>query len=386
MRLLKIAALPTVALLLALLPLATEVKGQSSTSKAKELGVPHTVYKPEGEAKNVSKTFTNPLGRGADPYIVKHDGKYYSVKGSGRGFAVTESRFLTKPETRSQVWIAPDTLELHNFWAPELHHIDGKWYIYFAASEKPGTPYSGQRTRVLESDTPLGAYTYKGTVYTGFNPDRSTDNLWAIDMTVMHVGGKKYAVWSGWDALYDHHDVDQHLMIAEMINPWTLGRPVLLSSPELEWEQGDHIKLLEGPQILYHGDDVFILYSTRGSWSEHYKIGQLRLRPGADPLVPRSWIKSPQPVFQGTATVYGVGHASMTTSPDDKEYWIYYHSKKAPEGGWGNREVYLQRFGFGPDGNPRFGKPSGAGEMQRPSGEVEIEKAILRGKDGRNSK
>ena len=194
-------------------------------------------------------------------------------------------------------------------------------------------------------------------------------------MTVVMVGDKKYAVWSGWEKLYSHHNVDQQLMIAEMINPWTLGTPVQLSSPELEWEQGDHIKLQEGPQVLYHDGDVFILYSTRGSWTEHYKIGQLRLKRGADPLDPESWIKSLQPVFQGTPTVYGVGHASMTTSPDDREYWIYYHSKKTPEDGWSNREVYLQKFTFDSNGNPVFGDPLGAVEMKRPSGEVEIEKA-----------
>ena len=335
----------------------------------------YSVCKTAGSIKEISKTFTNPLGKGADPYILKYDGKYYSVIGIKGGFAVTESRFLTKPERRAQVWVVPDTLKLYNFWAPELHHIDGKWYIYFAASETPGTPYNGQRTRVLESDTPLGEYTYKGTVYTGFDPDREKDNLWAIDMTVVMVGDKKYAVWSGWDKLYSHHNVDQQLMIAEMINPWTLGTPVQLSSPELEWEQGDHIKLQEGPQVLYHDGDVFILYSTRGSWTEYYKIGQLRLKRGADPLDPESWIKSPQPVFQGTPTVYGVGHASMTTSPDDREYWIYYHSKKTPEDGWSNREVYLQKFTFDCNGNPVFGDPLGAVEMKRPSGEVEIEKA-----------
>ena len=212
-------------------------------------------------------------------------------------------------------------------------------------------------------------------LYTGDDPKTKQDNCWAIDMTVLQHRGKHYAVWSGWAALHDHHDVDQYLYIAELINPWTLGKRVLLSKPDLPWEKGDKIELLEGPQILKHRDDVFILYSTRGSWTKHYKMGQLRLRsPDSDPLDPAAWIKASQPVFQGTDTVHGVGHASMTTSPDDTEYWIYYHSKLSPDGGWNNRYIFLQKFTFNDDGNPDFGIPTGSSIQDRPSGEVELSK------------
>ena len=114
---------------------------------------------------------------------------------------------------------------------------------------------------------------------------RDTVNVWAIDMTVLETDGQYYAVWSGWDRYYYNCECSgQFLYIAPMTfhneKPYVrLGRRVLLSVPELPWElrQCEHISLLEGPSALYHGDDVFILYSTRGSWTEHYKIGQLRL-------------------------------------------------------------------------------------------------------------
>lgn len=329
--------------------------------------------------KELPTTFSNPLRRGADPYVVKHQGKYYTIFSRQGGFTVTESRYLTRFEREEAVWKAPvGAWNSFNLWAPEIHPWNGKWYIYYAASVHKGTPFFAQRTGVLESDSPFGPYVDKGMLYTGDDPGQKKDNCWAIDMTVLHHGGKSYAVWSGWSALHDHHDVDQYLYIAELINPWTLGKRVLLSVPEREWEKGDHIALLEGPQILYHDNDLFILYSTRGSWSEHYKLGQLRFRsPQSDPLDPRSWTKSEQPVFQGTATVHGVGHASMTTSPDGSEYWIYYHSKASLDGGWDNREVYLQRFIFDAAGNPLFGPPQGRGQMVRPSGEVTIEKNDL---------
>lgn len=324
----------------------------------------------------VSKTFTNPLRRGADPFVIKHEGKYYTIWSNGNGFTVTESRFLTKFEKEEAVWTPPaNAWNSFNHWAPEIHPINGKWYIYYAASVHKGAPYFAQRAGVLEAETPFGPYEDKGMFYTGNDPQTKKDNYWSIDMTVLQLKGKYYAIWSGWDALHDHHDVDQYLYIAEMINPWTLGKRVLLSKPELEWEKGDHIALLEGPQILEHNDDVFILYSTRGSWTEHYKMGQLRLKSGDhDPLDPDSWIKFPTPLFQGNAKVFGVGHASVTTSPDDKEHWIYYHSKLGLQGGWSNRYIFLQKFNFDENGDPYIGPAQGSGEMLRPSGEIEIEK------------
>ena len=34
------------------------------------------------------------------------------------------------------VWTPPAKGPLSkNIWAPELHHLDGKWYIYFAADD-----------------------------------------------------------------------------------------------------------------------------------------------------------------------------------------------------------------------------------------------------------
>src|SRR5690606_30129838 len=138
------------------------------------------------------------------------------------------------------------------------------------------------------------------------------------------------------------------------------GKLVLLSKPELQWEKGDHIALQEGPQVLKHGDDVFIMYSTRGSWTEHYKMGQLRLKsPHSDPLDPNAWIKADHPVFRGTDTVHGVGHTSMTKSPYDTEYLICYHSKLPLDGRGNIRHVFLHEFTFGQDRNPDLGVRSG---------------------------
>ncbi len=327
------------------------------------------------QAQEVSKTFVNPLWKGADPWIVKHDGMYYTCRSVAGGIEVSQSRFMTRKETKRIVWRAPENAWNSFFiWAPEVHFVDGKWYIYYAAGKENKTPYIWQRAGVLECDTPLGDYRDRGMLYTGDDPRQEKDNVWGIDMTVFKHREKLYAVWSGWEKQRGTDATGQNLYIASMENPWTIGKRVLLSKPDQPWERGEHISLQEGPSALRHGDDLFIIYSTRGSWTVNYCLGQLRLRsPESDPLNPASWIKS-GPVFSGDDRVLGVGHASFATSPDDTEYWIYYHSKTSRENGWKDRVARLQPFTFDNLGNPVFGHPAAPGAaIARPAGEYERE-------------
>lgn len=306
-------------------------------------------------------TFFNPIAAGQDPFVVRHAGAYYFIESADNGIWVYRSDDLTRPKQNGvKVWNAPLTgWNRSHVWAPELHFIGGRWYIYYAAGES-GPPFIHQRSGVLQSAgaDPQGPYTDKGMLYTGDDKAGGAAPVWAIDVTVDSLGGQLYAVWSGWTANQATDKTPQHLYIARMDNPWTIGSErVKISSPVEPWEVGTELDLNEGPQFLRHGDDTFIIYSTRESWLKEYRLGQLRLRsPDADPLDPASWIKS-GPVFQGTSEVHGTGHASFTTSPDGTEHWIMYHAKRNTEPGW-DRVVRIQPFTWSADGAPNFGTPA----------------------------
>jgi len=337
----------------------------------------------EGRSQpNSSRTFTNPLWKGADPWVIKHDGMYYTCKTIHSGVEVSESRFLTRKERTRVVWNTPKEGWNRDFvWAPELHFIDGKWYIYYAAGLNRDKPYIWQRTGVLECDTPMGDFKDMGQLYTGDDPQQKHENIWGIDMTVFTLHDKLYAVWSGWEHNSHTDATQQNLYIALMPTPTTIGKRILLSVPDQPWEMGEEFALEEGPAVIRHNDDVFIIFSTRGSWTIHYRLGQLRLKDiDADPLDPKSWVKS-GPVFVGDEKrVFGVGHASYTTSPDDTQWWIYYHSKVDTVPGW-NRVARLQQFTFDADGNPFFGPAVLPGvPIDRPSGEYEREMAGMKEK------
>lgn len=318
-------------------------------------------------------TFRNPLAAGADPFVTKDGGSYYLVQSRDNAIWVSKASRLTQVATQGvRVWAAPDTgWNRTNLWAPEIHHIGDRWYIYYAAGRE-GPPYVHQRAGVLESvgSDPQGQYVDRGMLYTGDDLAGGGEVKWAIDLTVGRINGQLTAIWSGWQSNAATDRTPQHLYAAPMSNPYTIsGNRVRLSSPTESWERGGELDLQEGPELLQRGGKTFIIYSTRESWLPEYRLGQLTLT-GSDPLQAASWTKSAGPVFQSGEGVVGVGHASFTTSPDGSEDWIVYHAKNSTAPGW-ERSIHMQEFTWKADGSPDFGIPVARGRsIPVPAGET----------------
>lgn len=317
-----------------------------------------------------SAVFHNPIARGADPWVIWHDDWYYwCLSENDRGVAVYRSRSLTTLGEKFVVWRAPESGPYSaQVWAPELHRLDGRWYIYVAAADGRNDTH---RMIALESsgDDPTQPFAFKAEFYTGDDPAMQRRNRWAIDGTVLEVGGQRYFVWSGWAGETD----EQWLYLAPMATPWSVAAPRvrLCANDDFAWEHIGETRLQrglnEGPQVLQRNGRTFIVYSCSGSWEPTYKLGLLEL--DGDPLEPRSWRKHHEPVFRPTVTTCGVGHCSFTRSPDGTEDWIVYHAKVSPAHGW-DRRIHAQRFRWHDSGRPIFGPVIGATRTQlRPSGD-----------------
>lgn len=317
--------------------------------------------------------FTNPIADGADPWVIKKDNFYYSCGAGKGGIYVAKSDKLTQLGERVVVWRPPATgWNQSNIWAPEIHFMHGRWYIYYAAASKPGNPFIYQRSGVLESVSadPFGPYEDKGMLYTGDNIQDPASVKWAIDLSPFRMNGRLYAVWSGWEENAATDKTKQHLYIARMSNPYTISsNRVKISSPTEAWETGGELDLNEGPELLRKKEKAFIIYSCRESWLKDYRLGQLMLADTTlNPMEPGNWQKS-GPVFLSTDQVFGVGHCSFTKSPDLTEDWIYYHAKKSTAPGW-QREIRLQPFTWNKDGSPHFGQPIPSGvPIKLPAGQ-----------------
>lgn len=330
------------------------------------------LYASQGRAEN--DLFSNSVAEGADPWVVRdevRDRYLWCSTENDRGITLYASPSLTVRGTKHIVWRAPEEGKFsREVWAPELHLLDGRWHIYFAASDGRNENHLAYVLR-SKTDDPFGEYELSGPFATGDGADGKSPNIWAIDMTILEHGGKRYAIWSGWDAPGTDR---QFLYIAPMKNPTALAGPRVRICPNADypWERTEPGPkgrgLNEGPEILKRGGRTFLLYSCGASWLPNYKLGLLELT-GTDPLLPQSWRKYGEPVFQGTDETFGVGHSCFVPSPDGKEVWHVFHAKRERKPGW-NRAIFVQPLTFDQAGFPCLGTPVRAGEMmKRPSGE-----------------
>jgi GH43 family beta-xylosidase len=320
-----------------------------------------TVFITEVSAQ---KTFTNPLlPAGADPWCIYENGKYYYTNTTGRNVTLFKTKNIANlHKAKKKVVFDPPPTGPYSkeIWAPEIHYLNKKWYIYFAADSGNNVDH---RLFVLENShrNPLkGEWVMKGKLTT-------PDDKWSIDGTVYEHRGKMYLLWSGWDG---DKNGQQNIYIAEMSNPWTVtGKRVKLSSPQLEWEtHGDltdpndvpHVNVNEGPQILENAGKLFLIYSASGCWTDNYALGMLSIPVDGNLMDSASWKKHPEPVFKQSPenSVYAPGHNSFFKSPDGTENWILYHANSLPGQGCGRfRNPRAQPFTWNSDGTPNFGTP-----------------------------
>jgi len=335
-----------------------------SISAVAMVGCSVSTSKGLGEAEmGIGQMFTNPVvERGADPWVIRWNGVYYYCRsGANDTIEVVRSERLHEIGSGDVacVWRAPEgTLYSRELWAPELHYLRGKWYIYVAADDGDN---HNHRMYVLEGTTqdPQDPFEFRGKIC-------SPDDHWAIDGTVLEMDdGRLYFIWSGWSG---DQNISQELYIAPMSDPCTIsGERVMISRPTEPWERIGNPWVDEGPAVLKRNGITHIIYSASGSWTDDYCLGRLTCRDG-NVMNPASWEKV-GPVFSKVPTSYGPGHCSFTKSPDGLQDWIVYHACEVSGSGWAGRSVRMQPFAWDDADCPVFGEPVRVGEpIPLPSG------------------
>lgn len=300
----------------------------------------------------------------ADPWIYKHTDGYYYFTGSVPGYQELEirrARSLNELEDgeKAIVWHAHESGEMSKLiWAPEIHFIRGKWYIYFAAASDD-TIAEGtfqHRMYVLEcaNENPLtGEWIEKGQVKTEIES-------FSLDATTFKYNDRLYYVWAQKDPAIPGNS---NLYLSEMENPWTLvGNQTLLSIPEYDWEKIGFL-VNEGPAVIIRNDKIFISYSASAT-DENYCMGLLWADVEDDLLNKDSWNKLETPVFISSEEnlLFGPGHNSFTVSEDGSEDVLIYHArpKKVTEEeplDVPDRHANAQFFTWNEEGMPVFGIP-----------------------------
>ena len=307
-------------------------------------------------------TFRNPISQHPDPWLIHHDGRYYSTGTSHDHIAVTRASSIADlADAPAQVvWSDTEPDRCAMLWAPELHLFDGpdgrRWYLYYTASD--ASDHLHHRMHVLESagDDPCGPFEYKARLNTD-----PADEHYAIDGSPLRLpSGALYLVWAGMPG--------HVLYVSRMASPWQLvGDRVQLPASGFGCPD-----IREGPVCIRRNGRVFLVYSACDTGTPDYCMGMLSADETDDLLDADSWHQHPEPVFRSRADhgVFGPGHSSFFTSPDGNEDWFVYHAKTTDQYTYEGRTARAQRLAWHADGRPDFGLPLPLStEIPLPSGD-----------------
>ena len=257
----------------------------------------------------------------ADPYCYKHTDGYYYFTGSVPEYDAIELRRAKELNELYDaegkiIWRKHSTGPMGaHIWAPELHYINGVWYIYFAAGDAENIWNIRPYALICHDSDPIN-----GRWIEGGKIDVGADSF-SLDMTTFFNHGKQYTLWAQTLGEGDNSSV----YIAEMKNPLELASRAVSTYPEYEWERRG-IPVNEGPAVLKHDGKIFVVYSAANTGA-NYCMGMLWCNEEDDLLDVNSWHKLKKPVMKscpGTSQ-YGPGHNSFTT--DRGMDIVIYHSR-----------------------------------------------------------
>lgn len=286
------------------------------------------MYSSQGYSQSVK--FNNPIAeQRADPWVHKTDaGEYYLIATVPEYDRIVIRKAASinglKEAKDKEIWHKHEKGVMgSHIWAPELHRIDGKWYVYFAAGESENI--WNIRIWVLSnaSANPMeGKWTEEGQL-------KTKRESFSLDATTFEHNGKRYLIWAQ-NVRGGNHGTA--LVLSEMKNPTTLTGPeVVITEPEFSWER-EKYNVNEGPAVIKKNGKIFVTYSASAT-NHNYCTGLLWIDEKADLLNVANWQKSPSPVFSTNDELkrFGPGHNSFTTSEDGKTTIMIYHARDYKE-------------------------------------------------------
>lgn len=270
----------------------------------------------------------------ADPYVYLHTDGWYYFTASIPAYdciALRRAKSLAElPEAEEVIiWKKHESGPMsEHIWAPEIHYLFGKWYIYFAGGERDDIWNIRPYVLECQGDDPINdAWVEKGKMQRAAGDEFSFE-AFSLDATVFEVKGEWYYVWA--EKVGVGKQIS-NLYIAKMENGYTLKTvQVLLTTPDYDWERiGFWVN--EGPGVVRRGSKIYLTYSASETGVD-YCVGMLTADEDSDLLDPKSWVKERYPVLRTDESleIYGPGHNSFTKDEEGNDI-IVYHARKESE-------------------------------------------------------
>lgn len=298
----------------------------------------------------------------ADPYVYRHTDGSYFFTGSMPKYdciALRKSKDLLglAQAEETVIWRKHESGPMsEHVWAPELHYLDGKWYIYFAAGERDDIWKIRPYVLECESDDPMaGPWKEMGKMQAA-DGDEFSFQAFSLDGTILENRGRRYFIWA--EKVSVGRQIS-NLYIAEMESPIKLKTmQVLLTTPDYDWERyGFWVN--EGPFALHHDGKIYLTYSASDT-GINYCVGMLSVDEDADLLDPKQWRKERYPVLGSDKNleIYGPGHNCFTQDEEGNTIMIFHARKETEIVGdplyVPNRHAMLLKVKWSEGGKPAF--------------------------------
>ena len=295
----------------------------------------------------------------ADPDVFKWKGKYYFIATNDAD--QNHTLFMRKADSIEEIANASESLILDSstyknigglLWAPEFHEINGKLYIFFAATSGEFFWEESHVMCLKEGGNPMNRNDWS-------EPKRicrmdgselcEAGKVITLDMTCFLWQDEYYVIWS--QRQFVPVDLGAWLYIAKLDEnePWKLkSEPVLLSKPEFGWAN-NHTFVDEGPFALIRGDKLFVTFSS-AAVDTSYVVGLLQIEKGKNPLERENWKKTGYPLLSSRSIEgeFGTGHNAYVID-EDGEVWNTYHARPGTQA---PRSSGIRRVHFDVDGEP----------------------------------
>lgn len=295
----------------------------------------------------------------ADPVCMYRNGKYYFLATNDADD--NHTLYMRCSDTLEGIATAKETLFLDSetypkigglLWAPEFHEIDGKLYVFHAATAGEFFCEESRVRRLREGGDPLCKDDWSEPVMVvkkDGTPLCEEGKVISLDMTVFTYEGKAYAMWSQRQFLPVDQGAWLYLAQIDEKEPWKLlTEPVCIAKPEYGWEN-NHTYVVEGPYALYRNGQLMVTYAA-AAVDATYTVGLLKPLMGSDITDPKNWRKNNYPLMSSNSVAgqYGTGHNSYLTD-ENGLVWNFYHMRSNVDG---PRSSAARRVHFDIDGEP----------------------------------
>lgn len=299
-----------------------------------------------------------------DPFVMQYNGVYFLYHTGVQAVHAYTSTDLVTWEYQGEALKpgGPDHWAQTDFWAPEVMHHNGTFYMYVAATRKKadGTGDDHMRRQgIARASSPLGPFEWDPRPLVPWDwsidghPYRDTDGqLWFFYN--IRTGATRYK-----DGTTGCGNVVERMLAPDKLEG--VQAPVAFPSERWEGTREGTWYWNEGPFVLKRRGRYYQMYSGGFYRDDTYGVG---VATAPAPMGP--WIKYPgNPILRTGTDILGPGHHCVVTGPDGVTPYVVYHGYLPGEKG---RKVHIDRLYWAGD-RLEIAGPTGT-EQPVPAGPV----------------